>query len=202
MPHPDSPTNATRPCTGTLKLTGSADNTANLTVQAGALELAAAGTAANDLTLNSGTTLNISGPNQNVTGLVTLNSGSVMNLTVTGTSLPSLTAGEMDLKDGSKVEIRFSDSANPFAIGTLELLTADQFKVNGTPVTSEDSMQSLLDNFVRLNADWAQLSFVPNGTTGYTVLLQTNFNALPEPSAWLLALLGFAGLGLLRRRHG
>ncbi|MCR5163886.1 MAG: hypothetical protein K6C40_07710 [Thermoguttaceae bacterium] len=186
--------------TGTLKLTGSADNTANLTVQAGTLELAATGAAANDLTLGSGTTLNISGPNQNVTSLVTLNSGSEMNLTVTGTALPSLTAGEMDLKDGSKIEIEFSDSANPFAIGTLELLTADQFKVNGTPVTSEDSMQSLLDNFVRLNADWAELSFIPNGTTGYTVLLQTNFNALPEPSAWLLALLGFAGLGILRRR--
>ena len=187
--------------TGTLILTGSADNTANFKVQAGTLELAATGAAANDLTLGSGTTLNISASNQNVTGLVTLNSGSVMNLTVTGTALPTLTAGEMDLKDGSKIEIEFSDSANPFAIGTLELLTADQFKVNGTPVTSDASMQSLLDNFVKLNADWALLSFVPNGTTGSTVLLQTDFNAIPEPSAWLLALLGFAGLGILRRRH-
>ncbi|MBQ9455270.1 MAG: PEP-CTERM sorting domain-containing protein [Thermoguttaceae bacterium] len=133
---------------------------------------------------------------------MTLNSGSVMNLTVTGTdNFSSLTAKTMNLNDGSKVEIAFNDSIDPFAIGTLELLTADQFKVNGTSISSDDAMKSLLENFVKVSADWAQVSFIPHGTTGYTVLLQTNYNAIPEPAAWLLTLLGFAGLGFLRGRR-
>ena len=178
-------------------------NTANVVVDSGTLTLnrKANQASANDLTVNKDAVLVVAGQSQKVSNLVTLNSGSVLELDVTGAALPTLTAKTLDIKDGAKIEIEFSDSANPFAIGTLELLTADDFKVNGTSITSDDAMKSLLETYVEVNADWAQISYIPHGTAGYTVLLQTNFNAVPEPSTWLLALLGFAGLGILRRRR-
>lgn len=188
---------------GTLKLTGSAANTTNFNVQAGTLELATTGgaAAANDLTLNDGSTLNISAQNQNVTSLVTMNSGSVMNLNVTGTdAFSSLTAGGLDLNDGAKIQISFNDSIDPASLGTLELLTADEFKVNGNLITSDDAMRALLENYVDFSSTWAQLNFTPYGETGYTIFVQGDFSSVPEPSTWFLALLGFAGLGILKRR--
>ncbi|MCR5163885.1 MAG: autotransporter-associated beta strand repeat-containing protein [Thermoguttaceae bacterium] len=178
-------------------------NSANVVVDSGTLTLnrKANQASANNMTVNKDAVLVVAGQSQKVSNLVTLNSGSVLELDVTGAALPSLTAKTLDIKDGAKIEIDFSDSANPFAIGTLELLTADDFKVNGTSITSDDAMKSFLENYVEVNADWALISYIPNATTGYTVLLQTNFNAVPEPAAWLLALLGFAGLGVLRRRR-
>ena len=188
---------------GTLKLTGSATNTTNFNVQAGTLELATTGgaAAANDLTINDGATLNISGQNQNVTNLVTMNSGSVMNLNVTGADVfSSLTAGGLDLNDGAKIQISFNDSIDPASLGTLELLTADEFKVNGNLITSDDAMRALLENYVDFSSTWAQLNFTPYGETGYTVFVQGDYNSVPEPSTWLLALLGFVSLGVLKRR--
>ncbi|MDO4858870.1 MAG: autotransporter-associated beta strand repeat-containing protein [Thermoguttaceae bacterium] len=177
---------------------------ANVVVDSGTLTLnrKANQASAYDLTVNNGATLVVTGNSQKVSNLVTLNSGSVMNLTVTGTdNFSSLTAKTMNLNDGSKVEIAFNDSIDPFAIGTLELLTADKFQVNGTLISTDDEMKAFLQNYVKLNSSWAQLSYIPNGTTGYTVLLQTNYNAIPEPATWLLTLLGFAGLGFLRGRR-
>ncbi|MDO4858869.1 MAG: autotransporter-associated beta strand repeat-containing protein [Thermoguttaceae bacterium] len=188
---------------GTLKLTGSATNTTNFNVQAGTLELATTGgaAAANDLTINDGATLNISGQNQNVTNLVTMNSGSVMNLNVTGADVfSSLTAGGLDLNDGAKIQISFNDSIDPASLGTLELLTADEFKVNGNLITSDDAMRALLENYVDFSSSWAQLNFTPYGETGYTVFVQGDYSSVPEPSTWLLALLGFVSLGVLKRR--
>ena len=77
----------------------------------------------------------------------------------------------------------------------------DEFKLNGTPISSDDAMRALLENYVDFNSSWAQLKFAPFGETGYTVFVQTDFSAVPEPSTWLLALLGCAGLGFLRRRR-
>ena len=178
-------------------------NSANVVVDAGTLTLnrKANQTSANNMTVNNGATLVVAGQSQKVSNLVTLNSGSVLELDVTGSALPSLTAKTLDIKDGAKIEVEFSDSVDPFAMGTLELLSADEFKVNGTMISSDDAMRALLENYVEFNSTWAQLNFAPFGETGYTVFVQTNYNAVPEPSTWLLALLGFAGLGFLRRRR-
>ena len=130
-----------------------------------------------------------------------MNSGSVMNLNVTGADVfSSLTAGGLDLNDGAKIQISFNDSIDPASLGTLELLTADEFKVNGNLITSDDAMRALLENYVDFSSTWAQLNFTPYGETGYTVFVQGDYNSVPEPSTWLLALLGFVSLGVLKRR--
>ncbi|MCR5163697.1 MAG: PEP-CTERM sorting domain-containing protein, partial [Thermoguttaceae bacterium] len=66
--------------------------------------------------------------------------------------------------------------------------------------SSEDLAASMFDKLTGLLASDPNLLYVNLTAEGSSILLETNFNAIPEPASWLLLLLGAAGLAWRFRR--
>lgn len=130
-----------------------------------------------------------------LTGSLTMAGGTDLLLKVNGaTEFDRLTTEKsIHLADTTAIEVTIDSLTEPLSLGTLELMHAEDGITIGT-VSARD-----FDWGTVFSDPSGQLSLYSNAA-GTGVYLSVNPNFVPEPSSWLLGLLGLLGLGFLRRQ--
>ncbi|MBR0191098.1 MAG: autotransporter-associated beta strand repeat-containing protein [Thermoguttaceae bacterium] len=177
---------------GTLKVNGTID-ASSLTFTGGRLDLKGSSTCG--LTISGA----VFSPGNSVGtaevgGAFTLTDGASVILEIGG-SAPNqndmlVATGDLNLGDG-KIYLTFADAC--------DLQPGGEF----TAVFSGSNSASISENFINdhvVSYYFTNLAYVPYGD-GYAITGIADSNALPEPSAWLLLLLGTFGLLYWRKRQ-
>ena len=176
---------------GTLKVNG-AITVSSLTVTGGEFDLL--GSSTGGLTISNAVfSPGNSVGSAEVGGDFTLTNGASVVMEIGGKTPDKndslVASGELQLNDG-KIYLTFADAC--------ELQPGEQF----TAVFSGSNSASIKDNFISdhvVSYYFTDLAYVPYGD-GYAITGIADSNALPEPSAWLLLLLGTFGLMYWRKK--
>ncbi|MDO4629729.1 MAG: autotransporter-associated beta strand repeat-containing protein, partial [Planctomycetia bacterium] len=163
----------------------------------------------------SATTLNIAEGTVNLSGATsvgTLNVGTngtlqssgnstVSNLTMNGiweevivstSDFGQISASSVNFNPNTKLELVL-DGYTLNSFDSFEILTATNFEMANDTLPTDFDWESILpDSYV-----W-DLNYIANGNGG-SLLLSIDGNAIPEPTTWVLLVLGFVG-GVITRR--
>ncbi len=144
-----------------------------------------------DVAVKTGGTIGGSG---NVTGDVTLDKGATLQLGIDkdGNAKALDVTGNVTLNEESKIEIVVDEEYLPSHGQTFDMPILNNIKVD----TQKDNfdLNTLLSGDA---ASWFVLSVGEDGSLTAGV----NPNYVPEPTTWVLMILGFAGLVCLRKRN-
>lgn len=144
-----------------------------------------------DVAVKNGGTIGGSG---NVTGDVTLDKGATLQLGVDkdGNAKTLDVTGEITLNEESKIEIVVDEGYLPSHGQTFDMPILNNIKV--------DTQKDDFDLNTLLSGDAASWFILSVGEDG-NLTAGVNPSYVPEPTTWVLMILGFAGLACLRKRN-